>query len=92
MVKPAPPPASSSTRGPAAASVAPASEEVVKARDEAILDALKLRPWTTDALITVLPIELDQTALQREVALKSALMRLNVRKQIKQVDGKWVLA
>ncbi len=85
------PRATAPARSIAAASVAPASVEVVKARDEAILAALKVRPWPYGGLLTVLPDEPGQTFDQRETALKSALIRLRVKKLICEVGDVWRL-
>jgi hypothetical protein len=63
--------------------------DVVTARDAAILQAVRLRPWTTDALMSVMPVEEGQTVEQRKTALKSALIRMRVKKQIDEVDGQW---
>jgi len=71
--------------------VAPASTDVVAARDTAILNAVKLRPWSTDALLTVLPQEPGATNEQRVAARDSALIRLRVKKLIKQVNT-WIAA
>lgn len=72
--------------------VQPASPEAVAARDAAILQALKLRPWKTEALLSVMPEETTLTPPQRQAALSSALIRLRVRGHIKSVDGVWALA
>ena len=71
--------------------VAPAAEPTVTARDAAILSALRLRPWTTDGLLTVLPVEPGQTIEQRKAALSSALIRLSLKKQIQAAGGAWRL-
>lgn len=77
---------------PAATAVAPAPADVVAARDQAILDALKIRPWSTDGLITVLPAEPGLTPDQRTAALSSALIRLRLKKRIVQTsEGTWAL-
>lgn len=72
--------------------MAPASADVVAARDKAIVDALKIRPWTTDALMTVMPHEADLTLEQRRAALSSALIRLRVKKVITSTEAGWTLA
>lgn len=73
--------------------VAPASTDIVSARDAAILQAVKMRPWSTEALLTVLPPEPGATDEQRVAARDSALIRLRVKKLIKQVnDNTWVAA
>ena len=73
--------------------VAPADEATVQARDAAVLNALKLRTWTTDGLMTVLPQEPGQTVDQRKTALSSALIRLRLKKRIQAADGEtWSLA
>lgn len=69
--------------------VAPASSDVVKARDAAILEALDIRPRSADALLDVMPEEPGQTPEQKRTALSSALVRLRVKKQIDLVDGSW---
>ena len=72
--------------------MAPAPRDIVSARDAAILQALKVRPWATDSLLNVLPEEPGQSDEQRKTALSSALIRLRVKKQIDQVQGLWRLA
>jgi hypothetical protein len=62
--------------------VAPAAEEIVKARDAAIVAALKVRPWKYEGLLSVLPTEPGQTPAQRETALTSALIRLKTKKLV----------
>jgi len=71
---------------------APASEEIVKARDKAILAALKYRPRSAYALLREMPNEPAQTDAQRIVARDSALIRLGVKKLIRQTSEGWVLA
>lgn len=66
--------------------VAPAPEDVVKARDHAILEALKLRRWLPAGLISVLPQEQGQTGEERKRALDSALIRLQVKGFIRQLE------
>lgn len=62
----------------------------MKARDAAIVGALKIRPWLQEGLLAVLPDEPGQVPAQREAALHSALIRLRVKKQIEQLtDGQW---
>ena len=80
------------SRSPAAATVAPASAAVVAARDKAIVDALYIRPRTTEALFDVLPDEPDLTLEQRMAARDSALIRLRVRKVIVQNGDGWTIA
>jgi len=72
--------------------VAPAVEPVVKARDAAIVGALRMRKWTAEGLLHVLPVEVGQTADERKTALENALIRLSARKQILQLGGEWALA
>jgi hypothetical protein len=69
--------------------VAPATAEIVAARDAAILKAVTLRPWKTEALLTVLPEEPGQTPEQRKAALDSALIRLRVKKRIQVTPDGW---
>lgn len=85
---PRPPPA----RSPASASVAPASADVVAARDKAIVDALKIRTRTFGGLRDVLPVEAGQTDDQRDAALSSALIRLRVKKVIRPDGESWAIA
>lgn len=77
---------------PAAASVRPASEAVVKARDTALLERLRIGPATLEQLVTVMPIEPGHTENDRRAACSSALIRLRVKKQIAAVEGGWVAA
>lgn len=72
--------------------VAPASEEVVKARDKAILDALRLRPWPQKALFTVMPEEPTLSVDQKEAALHSALIRLRAKRLVVCAEGIWRMA
>lgn len=72
--------------------VSPASSETVHARDASILRAVKTRAWSTDGLLTVLPLEPGQTPEQRTAARDSALIRLRVKKLIKCTDEGWVAA
>lgn len=65
---------------------------MVAARDRAILEALTIRPWSTEGLLTVMPAEPGLTPDQKLVALNSALIRLRVKKRITAIDGKWALA
>jgi hypothetical protein len=76
-------------RTPAAASVASAPVDIVTARDQAILAAIRLRPWTAEGLVSVLPAEPGQTDTERRTALSSALIRLRVKKQAIEVNGQW---
>lgn len=71
---------------------APAAADVVRARDESILAALKVRPWPETGLVTCLPPEPNQTADQRIAACKSALIRLRVKGLIEQREGLWRMA
>jgi hypothetical protein len=75
--------------GPAA-TVAPASKEIVTARDQAIVEAVKIRPRSTEGLLEVLPIEPGQTSEQRRVARDSAIIRLRVKKLIVLAEQGWV--
>lgn len=77
---------------PAMASVRPASEDVVKARDAAILERLRIGPATTAALITVMPDEPGFSPEDREAACHSALIRLRVKKRIRSVVDGWATA
>lgn len=77
---------------PAAASVRPASEAVVKARDAAILARLHIGPATLEQLVTVLPAEPGESETDRQVACSSALIRLRVKKQITAAAGNWAIA
>lgn len=73
-------------KAPAAASTpAPTAPDVVKARDTAIVDALRLRRWNRPGLLTVLPQEPGQTAHERARALDTALLRLSVKAQIRKL-------
>lgn len=74
---------------PASLSVVPASPDVVKARDAAILEALAIRPRTTDALLDVMPPEPGLTPEQKNAALSSALVRLRVKQKVDLVEGQW---
>jgi hypothetical protein len=69
--------------------VAPATEDIVKARDQAILGALKLRPWPEGGLLTVLPDEPTLTLEQKQAALHSALIRLRVKGLARCTEGVW---
>jgi hypothetical protein len=75
-----------------ALSVSPASAEIVHARDAAIMRAVRLRPWSTDALLTVLPLEPGQTSEQRVAARDSAIIRLKVKQLIRSTEEGWVAA
>jgi len=61
----------------------------VKARDQAILDRLRIGPATTEQLVTVLPIEEGHTDVDRRAACSSALIRLRVKKHITAMGGNW---
>lgn len=65
----------------------PASEDVVKARDAAILARLRIGPATLEQLVTVMPIEDGHVDSDRRAACSSALIRLRVKKHIRAVDG-----
>lgn len=95
---PAPPPTTESPRparppAPAVAPVQPASlatrvafspvsTETARARDEAIVKALRAMPHSYDALVDVLPREPGETADTRRQACTSALQRLRLMKRI----------
>lgn len=81
-----------SGRRPAPASVRPASEDVVKARDAAILGRLRISPATEAALVTVLPEEPGQTMGDRQAACRSALIRLRVKGLARSVEDGWAIA
>lgn len=70
-------------------SVAPASPDVVRARDAAILEALSIRPRSSESLLEVLPPEPGLTPEQKQAALSSALIRLRVKRQVDLVEGTW---
>jgi hypothetical protein len=77
---------------PAAASVRPASELVVKARDTALLDRLRIGPATLEQLVTVMPAEDGHSDEDRRAACSSALIRLRVKKQITAMGSNWAVA
>lgn len=54
--------------------------------------AVRLRPWSTDALLTVLPLEPGQTSEQRVAARDSAIIRLKVKQLIRSTEEGWVAA
>ena len=64
----------------------------IQARDAAIKFALRTGPRPSSELIDALPREPGQTPEQRESALRNALSRLKVKKEIKQVAEGWALA
>jgi hypothetical protein len=65
----------------------------VKARDAAILEALRIRPRTAIEVLSILPAEDGQHGDQRIAARDSALIRLRVKKLIRQrPDGQWEAA
>jgi hypothetical protein len=72
--------------------VAPASADVVKARDAAILSRLRIAPATEAALITVLPDEPGLSDADREVACRSALIRLRLKGHVRSVAEGWAVA
>lgn len=77
---------------------APATVDVVMARDAAILGALKLRPWPEDGLLTVLPDEPGLALEQKQAALHGALIRLRLKgdrsgtDRIVCTEGVWRMA
>lgn len=65
----------------------------MKARDAAILERLRIAPGTLEQLATVLPTEDGQSEADRQVACRSALIRLRVKGQIRAVmEGGWAIA
>lgn len=65
----------------------------MKARDAAIVKRLAIAPASLQQLLHVMPEEPGFTDVDREVACRSAVMRLTVKKQIRAVDGGgWALA
>lgn len=65
---------------------------LVPARDAAIKLALKKGPLLPSALLDAMPRELGQTGDQRADALRNALTRLRLKKEIRQTDDGWTLA
>lgn len=77
---------------PAAASVRPASEDVVKARDAALVARLRIGPASLEQLVTAMPTEDGQGDEDRRVGCSSALVRLRVKKLIRPVEGGFAIA
>ena len=65
--------------------------DLVPARDDAIRKALKSGPKRTSVLLGHMPEEPGQTLEQREDALRNALTRLRLKKQIAIVGEGWAL-
>lgn len=64
--------------------------DLVPARDAAILARITRGPATAGELLSVLPAEPGQTHEQRETAVRNALTRLRVKRQIVQAEhGTW---
>lgn len=63
----------------------------MKARDAAILRRLAIAPANLGQLVTVMPTEPGFSDEDREAACRSAVIRLNARKQIRSVDLGWAL-
>lgn len=61
----------------------------MKARDQAILDRLRIGPATVEQLATVLPDEDGFSDADRAIACSSALIRLRVKKQVTLMGGNW---
>jgi len=65
----------------------------VKARDAAILEAVRIRPRSAAEVLSVMPVETWQHADQKIAARDSALIRMRVKKLIRQrPDGLWEAA
>lgn len=67
----------------------PASAEVVRARDAAIMATLAAGPQPWAALLAVLPQEPGQDDVQRHTALSNALTRLQIKSLIEYREEQW---